>query len=560
MKKVFLIPFFLIFTSVLVFSDNSLEPLSSLTTTKVRKYQDSSKMKLPLITWGADLVTVHANGDKIRTASGSAFQQQGLNFELFREDDFIKQVDMYLKGEIVYLRGTMGMLNAAADVTEKDNRTKQVVVYQHSWSAGGDALVVKSGITSIANLKGKTIAIQKFGPHVDYLVKILSDANLSLNDVKLVWVSDLVGPDGSTPMAKFYNDNVDAAFVITPDALALTSNGTVGTGAEESVRGAKIMMSTKTANRIICDVYSVRQDYYNANRDKVEKFVKALLIAEEDLKVLYKSKNSKYKNMLSSGAGIILDSTSATADMEAMAYFDAELVGFDGNVDFFTEKSNLRGFDKVNKEIQNSFKSLGLISATGALTIADLNYGSLSSGLQFANQAKASRFDQQVVTQAVAKMRQQDTIDSSALFELEIFFKPNQNSFTADLYMNEFDKIISLAATYGGAVITVEGHSDPMGYLRKEKEGASTIELNRIKQAAKNLSFSRSNSVRDEIIKYAKSRGIQLDPNQFSVSGYGISQPKFAVPKSEDEWLDNMRVEFKIIQIEAEEDAFVPLF
>lgn len=558
MKKAVLLSLFL--SAVSLFGDNSLEPLDKLAKAQVKSYRSSALMKLPVITWGADLVTVHANGDKVRTASGSFFQQQGLNFELFREDDFVKQVEMYLSGETVFLRGTMGMIHAAAAITEKDSRTQQVVIYQHSWSAGGDALVVKPGIKNVADLKGKTVAIQKFGPHVDYLVKILADAGLSLSDITIMWAADLVGPEGNTPMAKFYNKNVDAAFVITPDALALTSSGTVGTGAEESVKGARIMMSTKTANRIISDVYSVRKDYYDANRDRVEKFVKALLLAEEEVKTLYKSKNKAYRSMLSAGAGIILDSTSATADMEAMAYLDAELAAYDGNVDFFTDSANLRNFERVSQEIQDSFTSLGLLSSRVTLIKGDLNYKKLSEGLQFANKAKVSRFDQDVVTQTVAKMRQQDTIDSSALFELEIFFKPNQNSFTADLYKEQFDKIISLAAAYGGAVITVEGHSDPMGFLRKQKEGASSVELNRIKQAAKNLSYSRANAVRDEIIAYAASQGILLDPNQFAVSGYGISQPKFPVPKTEQQWKDNMRVEFKIIQIEAEEDAFVPLF
>ncbi len=560
MRKTSIVLFLLSFSILLAFGDNTLEPLSKLTGSRVKNFQETSRMKLPLITWGADLVTVHANGDKIRTVSGSAFQQQGLNFELFREDDFVKQVDMYLQGETVYLRGTMGMINAAADITEKDPRTKQVVIYQHSWSAGGDALVVKSGINSISDLKGKTIAIQKFGPHVDYLVKVLFDGGLSINDVDIIWTTDLVGPDGNTPMAKLYNNNVDAAFVIIPDALALTSNGTTGTGAEESVLGAKIIMSTKTANHIICDVYAVRKDYYDANRSKVEKFVKALFIAEEEVKDLYKDQNTKYRTMLSAGAGIILDSSSATSDMEGMAYFDAELTGFDGNVSFFTDSSNLRNFERMTEEIQGSFRSLGLLSSSLSIMKGDFDYNRLGNGLKYANKAVTSRFNENVVTQAVSKMRQQDTLDNAVLFELEIFFKPNQNSFSSDLYMKEFEKIISLAAAYGGAVITVEGHSDPMGFLRKEKGGASTLELNRIKQAAKNLSFSRANSVRDEIIKYAGSKNILLDPAQFSVAGYGISQPVYSIPSTEAQWRENMRVEFKIIQIEAEEEAFVPLF
>ena len=60
---------------------------------------------------------------------------------------------------------------------------------------------------------------------------------------------------------------------ISPDALKLTSNGTVGTGAEGSVKGARMLLSTKTASRIIADVYAVRKDYFDTHRAEVQKFV-----------------------------------------------------------------------------------------------------------------------------------------------------------------------------------------------------------------------------------------------------------------------------------------------
>ena len=40
------------------------------------------------------------------------------------------------------------------------------------------------------------------------------------------------------------------------------------------------------ASRIIPDVYAVRKDYFDANRTKVQSFVKALLQAEESLRGL----------------------------------------------------------------------------------------------------------------------------------------------------------------------------------------------------------------------------------------------------------------------------------
>ena len=123
-----------------------------------------------------------------------------------------------------------------------------------------------------------------------------------------------------------------------------------------------------------------------------------------------------------------------------------------------------------------------------------------------------------------------------------------------------------MSSTYGGAVITVEGHSDPMGYLRKKKENAIPFVLNQTKQSAKNLSKKRANEVRDAMVSYANSKKSVLDASQFAVIGHGIANPKTGVcgsdpcaPKTNNEWLSNMRVVFRIIQIEAEENVFTPL-
>ena len=60
------------------------------------------------------------------------------------------------------------MINMAAGSDVEDARTKPVVIYQMTWSAGGDALVVKGNVKSAKELKGKAVAVQAYGPHVDY--------------------------------------------------------------------------------------------------------------------------------------------------------------------------------------------------------------------------------------------------------------------------------------------------------------------------------------------------------------------------------------------------------
>ena len=176
------------------------------------------------------------------------------------------------------------------------------------------------------------------------------------------------------------------------------------------------------------------------------------------------------------------------------------------------------------------------------------------------------RFDRARIANLLTRRQREGSLGDSEIFSFEVFFKPNQNSFTTDLYAQEFERVVELASTYGGAIITVEGHSDPMGYLRAKKSEASPLILNRIKQSAKNLSISRASEVRREIINYATSQAVPLDESQFEPVGLGISQPKTGIcggdpcaPKSEQEWRSNMRVVFRLIQIEAEADAFLPL-
>ena len=524
-------------------------------------------LQLPIISWGADITTIYANGDGASTTPNSIFGQAGLEFKLVREDVFARQLEKYISGQTPYLRGTMGMINMAGDVLGRDPRTRPVVVAKLSDSAGGDALVVKDTITSVASLKGKTIVLQAYGPHLDYLTRILHDAGLSLADVKVRWVRDLTGGK-NTPVEAFRQKDVDAAFVISPDALALTSNGAVGTGAEDSVRGARILMSTKTANKVIVDVYAVRADYLKQHRDKVEAFVASLLKAQEQVNTLMKdhtTQKADYQNLMRASAVLLLDSESALADAEGM-YGDAQIALFNGNKSFFTNPNNVRRFDVIAKESLAGMKAFGLVSGKATLRAETWDYARLQGSIGAVKATETTHFNERAASAVVNKLQQQGRLGEGELFSFEVYFSPNQNSFTADLYKDAFDRVIELASTYGGALITIEGHSDPLQYLRSKKAHESALVLGQIKQAARNLSYSRAQSVRDALLQYGKTKNIHMDPSQFVVAGQGISMPKTGIcgedpcaPKNEAEWRSNMRVVFRIVQVEAESTVFKPL-
>jgi outer membrane protein OmpA-like peptidoglycan-associated protein len=531
-----------------------MKPLEQVIKIGAGSVTPAKKDKLPLITWGGDEATILANGNAINTKAGSILAQKDLNFELVWMDDFKKQVEMFIRGDMWLLRGTMGMINMASAVCAKDTRTELVVIYQLTWSNGGDCLVVKKGINTVKDLKGKTVVLQAYGPHVDYLVKLLADAGLTINDVNVKYVKDLTGTANS-PAEAFYTKDVDAVFCIIPDGLALTEG-------DDAVTGAKILMSTKTANRVISDVYAVRKDYFEANRDKVQKLVHGLMLAEQELGSAVKANSQLWKDVKTATAKILLESPDANeqavADAEAL-YYDCQFVGYRGNVKYFGDTKWPRNFSKMADEIQTSFVAMALLSRKVALAHAKLSYDQLRAGLVGVDDVESPRFKTDVVAKVIEKKAALGTLEEGELFNFEINFKPNQNVFSVDMYSDEFSKVVEMSATYGGAVISVEGHSDPHKINKLKKKGSADFVIKRTKQAAKNLSVGRALNVRDTIIKFAETNSVALDKSQFTVIGHGVSQPLYPNPKTKEQWLKNMRVVFRIIQIEAEEEAFEPL-
>jgi len=541
------------------------QPLSQVVKVSVRPVSTTGATKVPTITWGGDIATVLAEMEGF-------FRDEGWNVTLFREDNFAKQVEMCLSGETPFLRGTMGMINAAADAF-KAHGQELVVIYQMTWSVGGDAMVVRKG-KKLSNIK--TVALQLYGPHMDYAANLFANAK-RLDKVQFKYLKELYEPDYDTrgkivdPVSAFRADSsLDAVMCIIPDALALSSGGTVGDGSEGSVKGAKIELSTKTASRIISDVYAVRKDYFDANRSKVQGYVKALMRGEEALRDLLADKASnqaKYRQLISKSATLLLGAPTLTGDTEALLG-DCEYVGHAGNIAFFTGKGTSRTLATLTKEIQASFRTLGLMTGTVPIASAGWDYNALGSGLKYAVAAAApapapkKAFDTKKVARYVESKVAAEAAtweEEGTLFKVEIFFDPNQNEFPVSRYSNDYQEALSLVDTNRGALITIEGHTNPYNFQKREQEGASSQELAQIKQTGKNLSLQRAQAVRNTFLAFAKNKGVVLDETRFYATGRGIDAPKHPEMKTKQQWNENRRVVFLVKQIEAEAEEFVPL-
>ncbi len=547
------------------------KPLQDVVGAKAGAVRASGKVRLPLITWGGDVATIHA-------VEKGFLRDAGLDVELAVENDFPKQVEATLSGRTPYLRGTMGMISAAAEVFEREG-LELTVIYQLTWSTGGDAMVVRPGVKKPSALKGKTIALQRYGPHMDYVANILSSAKVPFDSVKFRWLKELTLPTYDTggkvvdPVNAFLEDgSIDAVMCIIPDGLALTSGGTGGTGAAGSVKGAQILLSTKTASRVIADVYAVRSDYLKSNRGEVEKLVRALMKGQEDFAELLAAKASRraeFQQVMTKAADLLLGSPQATPDVEALLG-DCEFVGHGGNVAFFTGRGTTRDLDTLSKEIRSAFAKMGLAKGKTGLTSAAWDYAALGRGLKNAAAVTASapapapmkRFDAgKVAARVEQKIAVEPTTwaEEGTLFQIEINFEPNQSVFSADSYAGDFQEALKISQTYGGSLVVIEGHSDPLGILKAKQKGETAAIVRQMEQQAKNLSLERSRAVRLSFLDYCKQRKFAMDESQFVAVGLGISTPKFSPPRTKDEWAANRRVVFRIKQVEAELTEFTPL-
>ncbi|MEM1299220.1 MAG: ABC transporter substrate-binding protein [Pseudomonadota bacterium] len=531
-------------------------PMAEIVTDSVRDCAPGDVLNMPLIAWGADAVTIYANGGGLEPAGG-ALQDNGAPLNLSVVDNFSQQLSAYLRCESPFLRGTLGMLTAAAPVTEADPRTEQVVIFKHSWSAG-DGIVGSESVKSVKDLVGKRIAIQAYGPHVDFVGRVLADSGVSLKDVEIVWANDLTGDGDSTPAALLASGKADAAAVILPDARVLTNGGTVGTGAEGSVKGAEIIFSTMEATAVIGDYIAVRADFFDAEQERVQAIVASLFAAEEQVRRFMAEDGSAEQTKLAATmADVLLGGL--PPEEGVFLWRDAITDGWAGNSSHFADAKDPRRFAVLMEEVSGALMGADMIERPYELATGEWDYAALAEGLTDVSKRAVAAFDPEAAAAAVNRLRRTGRLDANTKIDFKVYFEPDTTDFPAALYAQDFDEIVRLAATYGGAIITVEGHADPLHYLRREKDGAAAKELRAIRTSARNLSFSRAQSVLAALGDYADGQGVAINKDQFTLDGVGIDQPAFNPPQTAEEWRQNMRVVFRILTTQAEATTFAPL-
>jgi outer membrane protein OmpA-like peptidoglycan-associated protein len=560
------------------FTDNApnyvdLVPIQQLITSAPQACGAQETLQVPMIDWSGDFVTVYANGG-VQTDTNSIFALFEQDVNLYVQNDLIAQANDFLSCASPLMRVTQDQAMLLAPVMEAQDETNMVALYKHSFS-NGDHLVTR-GLDDVSTLCSANIAIMRYGPHTGFMGRILSDAGCDLSSMQsngqIHWTSNLSGED-SPYHAMVSDPEIDAAFVVTPDMIAMVENG--------DVPDSSVMVSTKTLSRIISDVYVVRRDFLLANQDRMQDFVHALFLGGEEFQGL----------MAGMAQGLAQNPPSLTVDqqfsLDMMAntfdsvpdaveagffWLDADFSGYPGNVNWAIE-TNPRGWLGLNNELQTNLAAIGLSNRVHTLAHAAWDYEAMTEGLQNTNVTEQPVFDASAVAALVKQQQRTGTLESGELFSFEIFFGPRQTDFPSSQYEEDFKKLIDFSLAYGGAVITVEGHADPLGYLRAQDparfgnnaEPAGRLALRQQAQGLYNLSADRANAARNSLLTYGQDAlSIILDPSQFNILPRGIEAPRSGMcgglpcaPANEQEWRENMRVEFRIIAVDTESDVFV---
>lgn len=560
----------------------------------------------PFLTWGGDVATFHANGGATTTPD-SHFGKLGVKLRCVNGDDFVGQVKKYLAGETPLLRGTVRMIGIAAEVLNQDPRTKPVMFMQLTWSAG-DHMVARRGVKTLNDLKGKKIALQQGGPHVGMLDDILHAARLKWSDVTIVWCKDLTGTPDS-PAEKFRSDtSIDAALCISPDMVSLCGGlQQKGTGQDKTVKDSRVLVSTAQMSRSIADVYCVRKDFFDANKEWIQKFVSGYLKGCEDIVRLKgdfekTGSNADYLKILKLSQTMFGKEVIPVPEADGHGLIsDCSYVGLPGNVAFFKDEGNLAGFAAKTESALKLATEQGYASKKGEILNAMLDYDAVKSAGSLTAKKEVKRVERFAEMDAddlfpddvEARKKAADKV----ILNFTVSFQPNQSEFTVAEYKEQFHRAVESATTFGNAAFAIGGHADPTkmisllvksgmtkGTIKRTgtsgnysytykgkpldlKDTDMVLKLVRsgefktdsaaedpgaILKALEDLSQKRADAVKKAILDYAKAEGHPMDPSQLKTVGVGPREPIVAKPTNKKEYLKNMRVEFRLVKVAPE--------
>jgi NitT/TauT family transport system substrate-binding protein len=457
-------------------------------------------------------------GKAWKTPGGKDFK-----VELVLIDDPVAMRDAYAAGNLHVGWATLDMVPLFLEGLRKDSRVMPRIYQQVDWSNGGDGIVVRESVKTIADLRGKTVVLAQNSPSHFFVLNALINAGVQPAEVEFKFTQD------AFQAAAAFNADKRLAGVVTwaPDIYNL-----------EKVKGNRLIVTTATANKLIADVWFARADFAKDNPDIMEGLVRGILDAMQELK----TQDAKQRVAKLMAAGYSIPESDALGMLG-----DAHSTNYAENRDFFLNQNNPTSFERTWNTAYFLYKKINAVTQqTPFDQVMDFSViQKLGSEQKYASQK--NEYDVQFAPASAGSI--QGEKDEILTKTVVIHFFPNSwdlnkkvtksidGKDVEELYDPNVAFIVEevgkLAGQYGAARIVIEGHTD--GSMR------GTVP----KSLVQELSLNRANSVKEAILRKFPS----LQPNQFASSGVGWDKP--AEPSDPENHAKNRRVEVKVYPAEA---------
>ena len=448
---------------------------------------------------------------------------QDFKVDLVLIDDPVAMRDAYAAGNVHIGWGTLDMVPLLLDSLRKDSRVMPRVYQQVDFSNGGDGIVVRDSIKTIADLRGKTNELAQNSPSHFFVLNALINGGVQPAEVKFKFTQD------AFQAAAAFNADKSLAGAVSwaPDIYNLSK-----------IKGNRMLVTTATANKLIADVWFARADFAKDHMDVLEGLVRGIFDGMEALKE-QPNKQAVAKLM---AAGYSIPESDALGMLG-----DAHSTNHAENREFFLNQNNPTNFERTWNTAYYLYKRIGVVSdKTDFDQVMDFSLiEKLGKEPKYAKQI--NEYTTQFVPAAASTVQSES--EEILTKTVVIHFYPNSYDLSKMIVKNEKGKTIEemydpnvnfvveevgkLAGQFGAARIVIEGHTD------------SSMKGQVPDAPVKELAMNRANSVKEALVRKFPT----LQPNQFSAIGMGWDKP--ADPNDPMNHAKNRRVEIKVYPLES---------
>ena len=464
------------------------------------KWDPAQKVvNFPINVWIGWLPIVAANGGFAPNADSIFAKKYGFKVNLKLIDDPVVARDAFAAGDSHVLWGTLDMMVLFAPDLMKDSRSAPRIFQQVDWSSGGDGIVVRGNIASVADLKGKTIVYAQNSPSQYFINNLLLNAGVQPSSVKHKYTATAF-----EAAAAFVADkSIDACVSWAPDIYNIP----------EKVKGTRVLTTTAEANKLIADVWAVRADFAKDHPDVVKGLVAGIFDGMDRLKDA--TQREKAYQWMAEGYGMQADEVRAMAN-------DAHSTNFAENKAFFLNANDPANFERTWKNVTFVYRELGLLDTP--IRFDEVMDFSVLQDLDKAG-AFAQQKDESRVSFAPTSYKKMSAESPILTQTIRINFYPNSanvfepqhdeagkavaNTLYDPSVAATLEKVARLVGQYERAVVAVVGHTD------SSMKGKGT-RFEDVKQ----LSSDRAEAVKQALVKK-----YNFDPNKFTVEGKGWDEP-----------------------------------